>query len=144
MLTLDELSQNVAAYQQQRMSLEDFENWFEDNSSGAYEVPGLREACTAVDAALSEYYYDHIGEDALKAELANAVRPFAERPLSWEKHPLGVFVLKNIDASTAVVGTVGTVGEWDWSPELWPYAVAESQVGARERRKRDCLSLGRN
>jgi hypothetical protein len=77
MLTLQDLSKNVAAYRDDRMALADFADWFEDNSSGAYEIADLREACIAVDAAFSEYYFDHIGEAALKLELANAVRPFA-------------------------------------------------------------------
>jgi hypothetical protein len=78
MLTLDELSQAVAAHRSGRMSLEEFENWFEDNSSGAYAVPELSEACASVDTAFSQYYFDHIEENALKMELANAVRPFSQ------------------------------------------------------------------
>lgn len=79
MLTLDELSQAVAAYRSGWMSLEDFENWFEDNSSGAYAIPELSEACASVDAAFSQYYFDHTEESALKMELANAVRPFSQQ-----------------------------------------------------------------
>jgi hypothetical protein len=76
MLTLDKLSENVAAYQSGQILLRDFRNWFEDNSSAAYGVGDLHDACIAVDAAFSEYYYDNIGEAALKARLENAIRPF--------------------------------------------------------------------
>ena len=33
--------------------------------------------CVAIDTAFSEYLFDNVGEDALKEELANAIRPFA-------------------------------------------------------------------
>ena len=87
MLTLDELSQAVAAYRSGRMSLEEFENWFEDNSSGAYAVPELSEACSSVDAAFSQYYFDHIEENALKMELANAFRP-SSQPTAVSTRPV--------------------------------------------------------
>lgn len=77
MLTISELSERVVAYRDDRLSFSDFENWFEDNSAGAYDVPDVREACIATDAALSQYHFDHIDEIALKAELEKAMRPFA-------------------------------------------------------------------
>jgi len=73
MLTLNELSEQVAAYRNDRLSFSEFENWFEDDSAGAYDVPEVRDACIAVDAALSQYHFDGIGESALKAELGNAI-----------------------------------------------------------------------
>jgi hypothetical protein len=76
MFTLNELSEQIAAYRDDRLLFAEFENWFEDNSAGVYDVPGLREACIAVDAALSRYHFDHVGEVVLKSELANASRPF--------------------------------------------------------------------
>jgi hypothetical protein len=76
MFTVDELSHKIAEYKLGRMSLQGFQNWFEDNSDGAYAVPDLREAYAAIEAALSEYYLDDIGQEALKLELAKAIRPF--------------------------------------------------------------------
>jgi len=93
MFTLDELSKKVAAYRDGGMSLRDIRNWFEDNSSGAYGVAELHEACIAIDAAFSEYYYDNIGEAALKKELVKAVRPFAKNLRSWEKVANNFFLL---------------------------------------------------
>jgi hypothetical protein len=67
------------------MSLADFADWFEDGSSAAYDNADLREAWIAVDAAFSAYHYDNIGENALKAELENAIRPFANISLEWNE-----------------------------------------------------------
>jgi hypothetical protein len=78
MFTAEELADHVAAYCSERISLKQFEDWFEANSAGAYDVPDLLEKCAAIDAAFSQYYFDHIGESALREELANAIRPFAE------------------------------------------------------------------
>jgi hypothetical protein len=72
MLTLDELSERVSAYSAGSLSFAEFENWFEDNSAGAYDVADLRNTCIAVDAALSQYHFDGIEESALKAELTKA------------------------------------------------------------------------
>src|ERR1700689_5043417 len=80
MSSLDEMSQRIAAYRDGRISLSDFENWFEDNSSAAYAVPELKSVWAAVDAAFSQYPYDHIGEEAMKVELANAILPFVSIP----------------------------------------------------------------
>lgn len=52
------------------MSLAEFAVWFEDESSAAYDNPDVREACSAVDAAFSAYYYDRIGEPAFRDALA--------------------------------------------------------------------------
>jgi hypothetical protein len=77
MFSLSELSNHIAAYKDERIPFSVFENWFEDNSAGAYDVPELKAACIAVDAALAEYHFDDVPEDRLKERLAGAVRrPF--------------------------------------------------------------------
>ena len=48
MLTFNELSQKVSDYSHGLMSLEQFENWFEDNSNGAYADPKLSKVYAAV------------------------------------------------------------------------------------------------
>jgi hypothetical protein len=76
MFSLSELSNRIAAYKDGRLPFSEFENWFEDNSAGAYDVPELKAACIAVDAALAEYHFDDVCEDRLKEQLGNSVRPF--------------------------------------------------------------------
>jgi hypothetical protein len=76
MFTLEELSQRIAACNSGSSTISEFADWFEDNCNGAYEIDTLRDATVAIDAALSEYRYDGIGETVLKEELATAVRPF--------------------------------------------------------------------
>jgi hypothetical protein len=77
MLTADELLRKAEDYRQMRISLEEFEDWFEDNSAEAYEDSDLKELWAAVDGALAEYHYDYIGEAAFREELEAAVHPFA-------------------------------------------------------------------
>lgn len=80
MFTIDELSKKIADYRDGQISFRIFQDWFEDNSAGAYAVGNLRNAYAGIEAALAEYYYDGIGEDGLKQVLANAVRPFVKEP----------------------------------------------------------------
>jgi hypothetical protein len=83
MFAIDELLMAVEDYQQERMSLEAFEQWFEENSAMEFAEAEVNRMRAAVDAALGEYHFDHIGEQAFRKELANAVRPFGvlvERP----------------------------------------------------------------
>jgi hypothetical protein len=78
MLTIDELIRNVHDYVSGRMSLEHFDQWFE-SIADVYDNPALRQVYESIEGALSEYYFDHVGQGVLKSALANAIRPF-ERP----------------------------------------------------------------
>jgi hypothetical protein len=78
MFTLEELHQHVEAYRAASISRQEFHDWFEGKSFDAYENAQLHDVCVAVDTALSEYFYDGIGEDALKQELAAISRPSAQ------------------------------------------------------------------
>jgi len=80
MFTVEELHGKIDEYQQRKISLEAFDHWFEDNSIAAYADPELADIYAAVDGALAEYYFDHIGEDNFREELAKAVRPFVQSP----------------------------------------------------------------
>jgi hypothetical protein len=82
MLSLEELQQHVEAYQQGRLSLDDFEDWFRDNSRGAYasRIPGISEAAAAVEVAFSEYSFQALDEMALIEELDRAANPAAQTP----------------------------------------------------------------
>jgi hypothetical protein len=79
MLSVSELSRQISRYRDGEISIGDFEEWFEDATpASAYDNPALRPSCVAVDSALSQYHFDHIGEDVLKMELATAVPRFYE------------------------------------------------------------------
>lgn len=77
MFNLDELAQNVALFRDGSLSFAEFHKWFEENDSEAVD-PKLRAAADAVEAAISAYFYDGIGESALRQELADAVLPFSQ------------------------------------------------------------------
>ncbi len=104
MLTLQELSQKVLAYQSGQIPLEEFENWFEDNSSGAYAMPDVAALCAAIEAAFSEYYFDHTGEIELRVSLANAVVPFVQGPVyaSAREVVLGKPPVKALSANRSI------------------------------------------
>lgn len=76
MLTREELEQKIAAYRRDQISFSEFDNWFEANSLGAYADPSVSDLCASVDMALARYYFDHVAEDVVKDELANAIFPF--------------------------------------------------------------------
>ena len=73
MLTLDELARYITRYSVGSASFEELEDWFEGNSAAAYADPDLSGAWADVDAVLSEYHFDGIGDDALRARLAAVV-----------------------------------------------------------------------
>lgn len=89
MLNLNQLAERIAAYQDQRIDLGEFEEWFRGNSWGSYDRQGepVSDAIAAIDAALSSFQLGEIGEKALRLELATAGRPFAS---SVEAHPIWV------------------------------------------------------
>lgn len=69
MFTREQLSERIRAYVAERLSFVEFEDWFEAHSTGAYAVPELRDLYADVDAALSEYHFDSIGEAGLRDRL---------------------------------------------------------------------------
>lgn len=78
MFTRKQLEQRVDAYRDDQISRQEFHNWFEDNSFDAYGPDSeVREACVAIDTAFSEYLSGEVGEESLKDQLENALRPFA-------------------------------------------------------------------
>jgi len=73
----EELSRQIAAYRDGAIQLSDFEEWFEDNANAeAYDDPNLHPLCVSVDAALSEFHFDNIGEAVVKSRLAAAIGDF--------------------------------------------------------------------
>lgn len=79
MFTVDEMLKAVDEYQRERMSLEAFERWFEDNSAMEFADEQSDRIRAAVDAALAELHFDRIGEQIFRRELANSIRPFVPR-----------------------------------------------------------------
>src|SRR2546423_15453068 len=93
MLKPEDISQAVDAYRSHQSSLDQFAEWLECVSRHKFaEAPQILEMIQAIDAAYSEYYYSQIGEDALRQELANAIRPFAEARLLEQPAPSGFLV----------------------------------------------------
>jgi len=79
MPNLAELSRAVAAYKKGDLRLGAFEDWFRDNSRGMFaEGDEVFEACNAIEAAFSRYYFEGISEEILREELEVAIRPFPE------------------------------------------------------------------
>jgi hypothetical protein len=80
MPNLEELSRAIAAYHNGRLRLGAFEDWFRDNSRGMFgEEEDVLQACIAIEAAFSRYYFEGISEEDLRRELAAAVYPFEEQ-----------------------------------------------------------------
>lgn len=69
------------------MSLDQFDNWFEDNTLDAHTDAQVCEVYEAFEAALARYYFDGTGETALKTELARAVHAFERRgdSIRWQQ-----------------------------------------------------------
>lgn len=80
MLTLEELSKQLTAYNSGEIDFDEFEDWFRTDSRGLYEGPGegLSDIIVAIEAALSKFQFEGIDEDSLRLELASAVYPFAK------------------------------------------------------------------
>jgi hypothetical protein len=79
MFSLDELASNIEACRNGRMSLDDFEDWFRDNSRGAYQSE-LKEAYFSVEEVFSKERRG-MSEELVVEELAVAIRPFAWGPV---------------------------------------------------------------
>jgi hypothetical protein len=79
MFSLSELAQKIDAYNDRKIELVEFEEWFRRNSWGFYDREGesLSDAIAAVDMALTSFELNEIGENELRLELAAANRPFA-------------------------------------------------------------------
>jgi uncharacterized protein (DUF1786 family) len=73
MLSLADLSQQVYAYENGRISLDDFEDWFRDNSHGAYQDESLSDICASIEAAFSKYYFQRGGETQMRHEMVSAI-----------------------------------------------------------------------
>jgi len=73
MLSLADPSQQVYAYENGRISLDDFEDWFRDNYHGAYQDESLSDICASIEAAFSKYYFQGSGETQMHQEMASAI-----------------------------------------------------------------------
>jgi hypothetical protein len=78
MLNLDELLEQVAACRDEKLSIDDFEDWFRTASKGVYSrQDDASKASAAIEAAFSKFDFQGIDEPSLRGELAAAVLPFA-------------------------------------------------------------------
>ncbi len=75
MLTADELIRNVHDYVSGLVPLEHFDLWFE-GIADAYDDPTFRQVYESIEGALSGYYFDGVGQVALKSALADAILLF--------------------------------------------------------------------
>lgn len=75
MFTFDQLSEQVTAYREGRVSFDQFEEWFRRHSWGYYDRSGerLSDAIADVQAALSSYETDEITEEDFRLQLEDAV-----------------------------------------------------------------------
>jgi hypothetical protein len=88
MFSLEELANRVSGCRNGRISLDDFEDWFRDNSRGAYRDVSLGPAYFAVEAALSKVDFQRISEGQALEELEEAIRPFVLGPVYAPAHEI--------------------------------------------------------
>jgi hypothetical protein len=81
MPTADEFVRKAQDYTGERASLQQFADWIEENAA-AYDDPSVRSVYAAIEGALACYYFDHIGQVALRQEMAKAIRPFVADQLT--------------------------------------------------------------
>ncbi|MCU1326634.1 MAG: hypothetical protein JWN34_2004 [Bryobacterales bacterium] len=77
MLTIDDLSQAVAAYTGGFVSYDEFEEWFFAASRGKFGEPrDVLKACLDIDLAHSEFLDDAVSESEFQRNLLGIVAPF--------------------------------------------------------------------
>jgi hypothetical protein len=78
MFSLDELSAQINDLRQGNLSLDDFEDWFSDNSGGAYAADDDRisEAYSCIEALFSEYHFERVPAAEISEKLEGVIRPF--------------------------------------------------------------------
>jgi hypothetical protein len=80
MMTLNDLSRAIAAYQSGQSSLDQFADWFRSVSRRKFAEPEeVRNAILEIDSTFSRLEFEGLSEREFRQELANAVRPFASR-----------------------------------------------------------------
>ena len=77
MPSLADLSNAIAEYRDDHISLDGFEDWFRTNSRGMFgeDDPQFLEACLSIEAAFSRLRFEGLSEMAFRDELADAIAP---------------------------------------------------------------------
>lgn len=82
MLALNEVELAVSKYLNNQWSVDQFEDWFYDNSRSMFgESPEVLSACMSIDEALSRYHFEGERMDLLKTDLAAIGFRLSERPM---------------------------------------------------------------
>jgi predicted metalloprotease with PDZ domain len=104
MLSLIDLSEQVAACRDGRLSLDDFEDWFRTHSKGSYAHSEVTAAAAAIEAAFSKQLFQEMNDEDLREELALALRPGAlsAQKTAPQKIPTG-FSLHSISSKWIVL-----------------------------------------
>jgi hypothetical protein len=77
MLSLNDLSQAIEAYQSGGASIDEFLDWFRAASRSRFgESEQVLDFCQDIEAVISELYYGGITEKQFREDLAAASRPF--------------------------------------------------------------------
>lgn len=108
MFSIHQLSEQIGALLENRLEVDEFEEWFVANSWGYYQVgaDSLSKAIAAVHHVLHAYQSDEIEERDVAQELDNAIRPFEHSPvIVADACPSGLRTWVN----SASMGTMGTV-----------------------------------
>ena len=120
---LNELLAKIAEYRQGRICFDDFEEWFYDNSRGMFAQPSaVLELCVEVEHALSAFRFEPMvgDQNRLKAELGEAVRPFASVSL---RVPVALRFL-GFDRAADTSRALGAQ-----SPKGWMGLLADARAG---------------
>ena len=78
MFTVDQISKQIGAVAENRLSIDDFEDWFVAASWGFFDIQRdpLSSAIAAVRHVLNSLESEEIAESQVSKELASAIRPF--------------------------------------------------------------------
>lgn len=68
-----DLLRQMSAFASGAIPLQEFHNWFEDNSAALYSNPESRLLYAEAESAISELLYDQTGEDALRRQFSEVV-----------------------------------------------------------------------
>lgn len=108
MLNIDQLSNQIAAYAAGRLSLNDFEDWFRDQSRNVHlwgDV-ALNEFVDAIEEAFSERHFEGLDEVGMRSKLQAEAERFA-RPFVSRHDSVGILVCESprrlLAASAAAV-----------------------------------------
>jgi hypothetical protein len=88
MPSIEDLASAATAFAEHRLSLDDFEDRFRDNSRGMFGgSPRFQEACLLIEAAISRLRFEAVDESVSREDLAAALRAQKTTAQSIERVP---------------------------------------------------------